>query len=201
MLKIGITGGIGTGKTTVCKIFETLGIPVFYADEESKKILFHDSDVNEELRKFFGKEIFTEGIPDRRKIASIVFSDRTKLEQLNAILHPAVIRKSEEWFHEQKHTPYAIKEAALIFEVGGERNLDKVIVISSPEQIAIKRIVKRDGVSNEEVKSRIRNQLPQETKEGKADFIIMNDEQQMLIPQVMDIHNRLLELVDSASSG
>jgi len=197
MLKIGITGGIGTGKTTICKIFETLGIPVFYADEESKKILFHDSDVNEELRTIFGKEIFTEGIPDRKKIADIVFSDREKLEQLNAILHPAVIRKSEEWFHEQKHAPYAIKEAALIFEVGGERNLDKVIVISSPEEISIGRIMKRDNVSEEEVRLRMGNQLAQEVKEKKADFLIVNDDRQMLIPQVMNIHNHLLQLAQS----
>jgi len=197
MLKIGITGGIGTGKTTICKIFETLGIPVFYADEESKKILFHDSDVNEELRTIFGKEIFTEGIPDRKKIADIVFSDREKLEQLNAILHPAVIRKSEEWFHEPKRAPYAIKEAALIFEVGGERNLDKVIVISSPEEISIGRIMKRDNVSEEEVRLRMGNQLAQEVKEKKADFLIVNDDRQMLIPQVMNIHNHLLQLAQS----
>ena len=200
MLKIGITGGIGTGKTTVCKIFETLGIPVFYADEESKKILFHDSDVNEELRTIFGKEIFTEGIPDRKKIADIVFSDREKLEQLNAILHPAVIRKSEEWFHEPKRAPYAIKEAALIFEVGGERNLDKVIVISSPEEISIGRIMKRDNVSEEEVRLRMGNQLAQEVKEKKADFLIVNDDRQMLSPQVMNIHKHLLQLTQSPGS-
>ena len=200
MLKIGVTGGIGTGKSTVCKIFETLGVPVFYADDESKKILLQDEQVHSELRNLYGEEIFFEGIPDRKKIASIVFSDRKKLEQLNAILHPAVIRKSEEWFQTQKGIAYAIKEAALIFEIGGEKLLDKVIVVSAPEDVCIARIVKRDGISEQEVKSRIKNQMPQSSKEELADFIIRNDDTQLLIPQVTKIHHEILQLEESTSS-
>ncbi|MFI5134490.1 MAG: dephospho-CoA kinase [Chitinophagales bacterium] len=198
MLKIGITGNIGTGKSTVCKIFETLGIPVFYADDESKKILAHDGDVHSELRKIFGEEIFIEGSPDRKKIADIVFHDRSKLEQLNALLHPAVIRKSEEWFQQLSGVPYAIKEAALIYEVSGEKLLDKVIVISSPENISVQRIMQRDKVPEEEIRSRMKNQWPQKLKEDIADFVIRNDDEHLLIPQVMDIHSQLLSLGEKA---
>ena len=194
MMKIGITGGIGTGKTTVCKIFETLGIPVFNADEESKNILLHNSSIHIELRKIFGEKIFSDGIPDRKKIAEIVFGSREKLEALNAILHPAVISASEKWFSMQKDKPYAIKEAALIFEVGGEKKLDKVIVVSAPETISVQRIKQRDRVTEEEVRSRIQNQIPQKEKEARADFIIVNDDEHLIIPQVMDIHRQLLRL-------
>jgi len=196
MLKVGVTGNIGTGKSTVCKIFETLGIPVFYADDESKNILANDPSVHSELRKIFGEEIFSDGIPDRKKIAEIVFRDRSKLEQLNALLHPAVIQKSEDWFKNLNEAAYAIKEAALIYEVGGERLLDKVIVVSSPEEISIRRIMQRDHVSEDEVKSRMKNQWPQKLKEDIADFIIKNDDEHLLIPQVMDIHRQLLLLAE-----
>jgi dephospho-CoA kinase len=191
MLKIGITGGIGTGKTTVCKIFETFSIPVFHADEESKKILMEDPGVHDKLKKIFGDEIFTNSIPDRKKIADIVFNDKEKLEQLNSILHPATIRKSEEWFSELNDVPYAIKEAALIFEIGAEKFLDKVIVVSAPEALSIERIMKRDHATEKEVRSRIKNQMEQKLKEDKADFIIVNDDSQPLIPQVMNIHEQL----------
>jgi len=193
MLKIGITGGIGTGKTTVCKIFETLGIPVFHADEESKKILMHDAAVHDHLKKIFGEEIFSGGAPDRKKIADIVFNSKEKLHQLNSILHPETIRKSEEWFAGLRDIPYAIKEAALIFEIGAEKFLNKVIVVSAPETLCIERIMKRDKTSEKEVRSRIKNQMDQKIKEGKADFLVTNDDSKSLIPQVMKIHDQLLK--------
>jgi len=200
MLKIGITGGIGTGKTTVCKIFETLGIPVFHADEESKKILMQDSGVHDQLKKIFGDEILTNSIPDRKKIADIVFNDKEKLEQLNSILHPATIRKSEEWFGQLYNVPYAIKEAALIFEIGAEKFLNKVIAVSAPETLSVERIMKRDHATEKEVRSRINNQMDQKLKEEKADFIIVNDDSRPLIPQVMNIHEQLLFLAKVPAS-
>ncbi len=194
MLKIGITGGIGTGKSTVCKVFETLGIPVFYADAESKRLLNENLAVHAGLRKIFGEEIFTSGIPDRKKIADIVFHDRSKLNELNALLHPAIIALSNDWFIQQKDVPYSIKEAALIYEAGVESDLDKVIVVTAPEELCITRIRQRDSVSAEEVKARMQNQLPQAVKVARADFVIENDDRQSLIPQVMHIHEQLIAL-------
>ena len=192
MMKIGITGGIGSGKTTVCRIFETLGIPVFYADEESKNILFTDSSVLKQVREVFGDEVFSDGIPDRRKLATIVFSNPEKLRQLNSILHSAVFQQFDKWILEKKDSSYILLEAALIYETGREKFLDQVIVVSAPEEIRIKRIRMRDKISEADVKARIRQQDSQESKEQKADFIIENDENQLLIPQVMEIHEKLL---------
>jgi len=191
MMKIGITGNIGSGKTTVCKIFETLGVPVFNADEESKKILFTDPAAISEVKKAFGEEIFSGGIPDRKKVAELVFNDESKLEQLNSILHPAVIRKAKDWFNSQNERPYSLKEAALIFEVGGEKLLDKVIVVSAPESLRIKRIVLRDGISEAEVRARMSRQISQDEKIRRTDYVINNDETEPLIPQVIKIHNEL----------
>ncbi|MCY7408724.1 MAG: dephospho-CoA kinase [Chitinophagales bacterium] len=191
MLKIGITGGIGSGKSTVCKIFETLGIPVFYADEESKKILSTDVEVISEVKRIFGNEVFSNNIPDRKKISETVFNQPEKLKQLNSILHPAVIAKSETWFHSQKEKPYSIKEAALIYEIGAQAFLDKVIVVTAPEKIRIERIIKRDGITADEVQARLQNQMPEREKIAKADFIIVNDNEQLLIPQVLQIHEAL----------
>jgi dephospho-CoA kinase len=194
MLKIGVTGGMGTGKSTVCRVFETLGIPVFYADAESKRILSEDPSVHAALREIFGEEIFSGGIPDRKKIADIVFHDKKKLEQLNALLHPATIARSHEWFLQQKNVPYAIKEAALIYETRVEKDLDKVMVVTAPEELCITRIRQRDSVSAEDVKARLQNQWPPAEKVARADFVIENDERQPLIPQVMHIHEQLVAL-------
>ena len=195
MMKVGITGNIGSGKTTVCKIFEILGVPVFNADEESKKILFNDPVALSEVKKAFGEEIFSDGIPDRKRIAELVFNDEGKLEQLNSILHPVVIQKAEDWFNSQNGHPYALKEAALIFEVSGEKLLDKVIVVSAPEPLRIKRIVLRDGVSETEVRARMARQISQDEKIRRADYVINNDETETLIPQVIKIHNELSHMV------
>jgi len=194
MMKIGITGGIGAGKTTVCRIFETLGIPVFYADDESKRILFTDLSVLERVRKSFGDEVFSNGIPDRKKLATVVFGNPEKLQQLNAILHSTVFQHFDNWMMEKKQSPYILMEAALIYETAREGFLDKVIVVSAPEEARIRRIMMRDKISEADVRARMRQQYSQEFKEQKADFIIENDENQLLIPQVMEIHEKLLFL-------
>ena len=194
MLKIGITGGIGAGKTTVCRIFATLGIPVFYADEESKRILFTDASALDRVRKIFGEEVFTNEIPDRKKLATIVFSNPEKLRELNSILHSAVFQHFDDWLLEKKHSSYILMEAALIYETAREGFLDKVIVVSAPEEIRIRRIMMRDKISEADIRARMKQQFSQELKEQKADFIIENDENQLLIPQVMEIHEELLSL-------
>lgn len=190
MLKIGITGGIGSGKTTVCRLFSLLCIPDFNADEESKKILDTDNDVITRVKKLLG-DVYENGIADRKKIALIVFSDKQKLEKLNAILHPAVIHAFEEWAAQQKNVPYVLKEAALIFEASSHTGLDKIIVVTAPEGQRLKRIMSRDKSSEQAVRSRMQHQLSEDEKISRADFVIVNDGKHSLIEQVLEIHQSL----------
>ena len=192
MLKVGITGGIGSGKTTVCRIFETLDIPVFHADEESKRVLASDKKVIATIKKYFGKNIYTGSSLNRKKLAAIVFNDPEKLSVLNSITHPAVFRAFDEWVKMQKRAPYVIKEAAIIFEAGAEKQLDYVIAVTAPAKTRLERIVKRDRVTVDEVKSRVKNQWSQEKIISKADFVIKNSGNEFLIPQVLKIHRKLL---------
>lgn len=192
MLKIGITGGIGTGKSTVCRVFETLGISVFYADQEARNLLEQDTAVMQAVQKLFGDDIYTGGRLRNKEVAAIVFNNPSKLAQLNAITHPAVRLKFESWVMQQKDAPYVLKEAALIYESGSDALLDAIIVVAAPEKLRIDRIAKRDQVNEEAIRSRMKNQWPEEEKIKRAKFIIHNDEQNMIIPQVVSIHRTLL---------
>jgi dephospho-CoA kinase len=193
MKKVGITGGIGSGKTTVCKLFELLGIAVYYSDQEAKQILENDSNVRAELLGVFGAEILNESNKlDRKKIAAIVFSDTTKLAKLNAIVHPAVATHFEEWCKKQS-SAYVLKEAAILFESGAYKQVDKTIVITAPKDLKIKRVMARDGATEAEILKRMANQLPDEETIKLANFKIFNNEQDLLIPQVLIVHNQILE--------
>jgi dephospho-CoA kinase len=196
MLRIGITGGIGTGKTTVCKMFEKLGVPVYYADDRAKWINNNDSEVITALKKAFGAEIYQNGMLDRTKLGSIVFSDKEKLEILNSIVHPAVFRDAEQWQSEKQEAgfQYTLKEAALLFETGSYKQLDKIIVVSADEEIRIERVMKRDNLSREEVIKRIAKQMPQAEKEKAADFVIENSSLEAMEAQVRALHEKILNL-------
>ena len=197
MLRIGITGGIGSGKTTVCKIFETLNIPIYYADDRAKWLMVNSPALQTGIQQLFGKEAyFKDGTLNRAHIGSIAFKDPAKLQKLNALVHPAVFVDGENWQQEQLTlgAPYTIKEAALIYETGSYKMLDKVIVVSAPEELRIERVIKRDQLSAEEVKERIARQMPESEKVSKADFVIQNDGQHSLIKQVLAIHQAILEL-------
>ncbi|MBK9257342.1 MAG: dephospho-CoA kinase [Saprospiraceae bacterium] len=195
MLKVGITGGIGSGKTIVCQIFESIGIPVFYADTEAKKILSSDPAVKKKVKLLLGpKSYHTNGKPDRKFIAGIVFSDAEKLKKLNEIIHPAVGLQSSRWFEQLKDkVNYAIKEAALLVESGSYRELDILIVVSSPVETRIGRVMERDNITKEEVEKRIASQMPESQKNEYADFIILNDESKSLVYQVWAIHQQFLK--------
>lgn len=196
MLKVGITGGIGSGKTTVCQIFAGLGIPVYYADERAKWLMVHDPELVSSIEALFGEEAyFADGQLNRKHLSDIIFSEPNKREQLNALVHPAVWRDGARWNEEQQETPYTLKEAALIFESGGHRQLDKVIVVSAPEDTRIERVVNRDQVSVDAVRARIAAQMPESKKVALADFVINNDGRRLLIPQVVDIHHKLMAAV------
>jgi len=192
MLKLGITGGIGSGKTTVCRLFELLGIPVYYADDESKKLLEEDQLVKEQVIKTFSDSILNDlGTIDRKKLAAIVFNNKEQLEKLNAILHPAVGQHFENWLKKQ-NAVYILKEAAILFESGAYKQVDKVLTVVAPLELKIQRTMKRDGVSREVVKKRIELQMSDEEKIKRSDFVITNNEQELLIPQVLSLHKQLI---------
>jgi dephospho-CoA kinase len=187
MLRIGITGGIGSGKSTVSKIFEVLGIPVYYADDASKRLMNEDEALKEKLQSIFGNETYVDGQLNRAYLSSVVFNNEEKLLLLNSIIHPATIKDAEEWMLRQT-TPYAIKEAALIFESGSQEYLDKVIGVYAPAAVRIHRVMQRDKVTREEVQSRMNKQIDEDMKMRLCDYVITNDEQELLIPQVMKLH-------------
>jgi dephospho-CoA kinase len=192
-LKIGLTGGIGSGKSTVAKIFESLGIPVYYADDAAKQIMHTDPGLVEAIKKQFGKEAYKDQSLDREWLAAKVFSDPHQLDLLNALVHPATIRHAEQWMQQQT-TPYVIKEAALIFESGSAEHLDYVIGVYAPAALRIKRAMERNNATREDVLKRMGRQINEEIKMRLCDFILKNDEQQLLVPQVLALHAKLLLL-------
>ena len=190
MLRIGLTGGIGSGKSTVAKIFEVLGIPVYYADDAAKRLMNEDKNLQEEIIRHFGAESYIHGKLNRGYISSLVFNNREKLELLNALTHPAVMHDSEEWIKRQT-SPYTIREAALIFESGIHKQLDYVIGVSAPEELRVERVMQRDHVSEDEVKKRMKNQMDENEKMKLCDFVLYNNEEQLLMPQVLELHQKL----------
>jgi dephospho-CoA kinase len=191
MLKVAVTGGIGSGKTTVCSIFEKLGIPVFYADKVAKELMDSDIEIREKMINYFGLDVFdAENKLNRSKFAAIIFNNKEALSTINEIVHP-VVRKAFNCWAENQLTPYVIQEAALIFESGQAGNFDKIITVSAPVEVRITRVMKRDKISRENVLERINNQLNEEIKLKQCDFIITNDDNEMLIPQIININNNL----------
>ena len=192
MLKVGITGGIGSGKTTVCKLFEALGIPVYYADDRAKWLMINDPELVEGIKSLFGEEAYlADGQLDRPFIAQKAFGDPALLQKLNALVHPAVAIDGERWHATQSGVPYTLKEAALLFESGSYRFLDRVITVYAPVELRIRRVMERDGVAREAVTARMERQMPEEEKMEKADFVIYNDGSQSLVRQVWRIHRQL----------
>jgi dephospho-CoA kinase len=193
MQKIGITGGIGTGKSTVCKIFTSLGIPTFDADKEAKALYDKDEELKADIISRFGDSIYKNGKFQKSQLAKIVFNNETALKDLNELVHPKVIAQGEVWFALQK-APYAIKEAALLIESGGYKKLDKLIVVKAPLAQRIARVKNRDGLSQNEIEKRINRQWPESKKESFADYKIKNGEDDFLIPQVLEIHEKIIAL-------
>ncbi|MEI8280371.1 MAG: dephospho-CoA kinase [Bacteroidota bacterium] len=192
MLKVGITGGIGSGKSTVCRVFEILGIPVFYADAAARWLMEHDESLIYDIKQLFGDAAYQNGQLDRPFIASIVFSHPDKLRQLNALTHPATFRYAEEWIAQQ-NAPYIIKEAAILFESGSHKELDAVIGVYAPIDIRIKRVLLRDNTSEQKVRERIAQQMDEDEKMKLCDYIITNDDVKPLIPQVLGLHEILFK--------
>lgn len=192
MRTVGITGGIGSGKTTVCRMLETLGVPVFYADTEAARLQNEDPEVVQRIKDAFGEEIYVNGQLDRKALAKIVFKDAAKLKALTSIVHPAVHKAFQEW-SERQQAPYSIREAAVMIESGSHRDLDALIVVHAPEDTRVRRVVKRDGSDEESVRARMARQLSENERLSHADHVIDNSGEILLLPQVLKLHRNLIE--------
>ncbi len=193
MLKVGLTGGIGSGKSTVAKIFEVLGVPVYYADDRAKFLMNNDSTLQQQLIKHFGEEIYKNGKLNKPYITNNVFNNPAKLDLLNSIVHPITIADAAAWMQQQQ-TAYCIKEAALIFESGAQQNLDTIIGVTAAKEVKIQRVMQRDNIDRGTILARMDMQIDDSIKMLLCNYVINNDEQQLLITQVIKVHETILKL-------
>lgn len=197
MIKVGLTGGIGSGKSTIAKVFEILGVPVYYADNAAKRLMLQDNTLQRQIQQQFGEESYRNGTLNNKYLADVIFKDAQKLALLNSLVHPATIRDSFLWmqqFEKQKNIPYVIKEAALIFESGAQQQLDYIIGVYAPASLRIQRVMLRDKISRQEVMERMDQQIQEEIKMRLCNFIIKNDEQELVVPQVLELHQKISRL-------
>jgi dephospho-CoA kinase len=193
MLRIGVTGGIGSGKTTVTRIFQSLGIPIYSSDIEAKRLMRDDPKIRSQIIQQFGSGSYSGELPNTSHLASIVFQDPAALEKLNRIIHPATLADARNWMESQQ-APYAIKESALLFETGAAEGLDRIIGVYAPRSLRIQRVMQREPIDRESVIARMNHQLDEEMKRKLCDEVIVNDEQQPLLDQVLALHAKLLDL-------
>jgi len=197
MLRVGITGGIGSGKTTVCRIFESIGIPVYYADHRAKALMYHNAELKQGIKLLLGSEAYhSNGRPNRAVIGKKIFADKALLQGINELVHPAVRADFLRWSNEQKST-YVLQEAALLVENGSYLQFDRLITVTAPLEVRIQRVMKRDRVSKEAVMSRVNNQLPEHKKVAVADYVIQNNARKSLVQQVWKVHNAITSAAKS----
>jgi dephospho-CoA kinase len=193
MKRIGLTGNIGTGKSTVARIFTILGVPVYNADIQAREFLESDSVIEKIVNLFGGQVINSDNQVDRKALAAIVFSDKDKLSILNSLIHPLVEEDFYRWCKIHQEKEYILHEAAILFESGFDRLFDANILVTAPEELSIARVMTRDKLTKEKVIERIHNQWPQERKLKMADFVVINDEVTMVVPQILAIHYKILK--------
>jgi dephospho-CoA kinase len=193
MVKIGVTGGIGSGKTTVCRFFQLLGIPVFYSDEAAKALMNRDETLIGQIQEAFGTDVYLDGVLQRSVLASRVFHSEAKLQLLNSLVHPAVFRAFDRWV-DKKSAPYVIKEAAILFESGSYADCQATVLVKAPENLRVRRIISRDGSPEQAIRDRMSRQMPEEEKERRATFLVYNDGSTLLIPQLLALHQQFLQL-------
>lgn len=190
MKVVGITGGIGSGKTTVCNIFQHLGIPVYYADLRAKALMAESEKLKRKIIQAFGNKAYVGDQLNRSYLAETVFHSKEQLSVLNGLVHPAVADDFDEWLEHHKNHPYVLKEAAILFESGAYHAVDITVLVIAPEDLRIQRVMDRDGVAQEAVLSRMKNQWTQERKAKLADHIINNDTHKLIVPQVLELHHK-----------
>ena len=194
MIKVGITGGIGSGKSIVCEVFRKLGISIYNADTKAKIITNEDADIRKQLTAKFGDPIFKNNKLDRSLLAEIIFKDKLALEFVNSVIHPAVKLDFHNWCKQHETETYVIEEAALFFESGGYNEMDQMITVYAPEALRIKRVKLRDSLSTEQIQDRMNNQCPDKEKLQRSNFVIYNDEKQSIVEQVLKLHEILTNL-------
>lgn len=194
IFRLCITGGIGSGKSTVCRVFNVLGVPVFSADEEARTIMDTDPGLKKDLEELAGCDLYAGGQLDRKKLASLIFNDKGLLDRVNALVHPRVISRYLEWCGEQP-ADYVIFETAILFESGAEKYVDKILAVAAPLEERIERVMGRNRMSRDQVMERVKNQMSEEEILKRSDYIIDNSEDIMIIPQVMNIHKLILNFL------
>ncbi len=191
--RLGVTGGIGSGKTTVCRIFRVLGEPVFVADTVARDIMENEPEVRGAISQIAGKDLYATGVLDRRELARIIFNRPELLRMVNGAVHPAVLKRFEEWA-DASAFPYVIMEAAILFEAGADTLVDRVVTISAPVEERISRVMGRNDLTREEVIRRINNQLEDEEREEQSYYVINNSDNEMIIPEILKIHEDMIRL-------
>jgi dephospho-CoA kinase len=191
-MKLGITGGIGSGKTSVCRVFKILGIPVFSADPEASKIMNTDADIIRSITSLLGKDIYVDGSLNRLKLATLIFNDNKLLQKINSLVHPVVFKHFKIWAQEQ-NAPYVIMEAAILFESGASKLVDRIVSVIAPVEERVDRVIKRNRLSKDQVMDRIRNQMDDESRIKLSDYVISNSENDMIIPEILKIHRDILD--------
>jgi dephospho-CoA kinase len=198
VMKLGVTGGIGSGKTSVCRVFSVLGIPVFSADPEASRIMDTNEDIIRGISSIAGINLYHDGLLDRVKLASLIFNDRTLLEKINSLVHPVVFDYFKRWAADQ-NSPYVIMEAAILFESGASKLVDKIVTVIAPVEERVERVIKRNKLTRTQVMDRIRNQIGDELRIKLSDYVIPNSENDMIIPAILTIHEDILDHLNMAS--
>lgn len=198
ILKLGVTGGIGSGKTSVCRVFSVLGIPVFSADNEAREVMDIDTSIMLRINTIAGKNLYSSGNLDRSELAKLIFNNSRLLEKVNSLIHPVVFSRFREWVKRQD-APYVIMEAAILFESGADKIVDRIMTVVAPVEQRIERVIRRNMLTSDQVMERMRNQLDDEIRIQRSDYVVRNSENDMIIPAILKIHGELLQQVNKSN--
>jgi dephospho-CoA kinase len=196
-IRLGVTGGIGSGKTSVCRVFKVLGIPVYSADPEAKEIMENDKGIIRRINSIAGKDLYSNGSLDRMELAALIFNDNTLLEKVNSLVHPVVFEHFKKWEMEQS-SPYVIMEAAILFESGATILVDRIATVVAPLEQRVERVMGRNNLSREQVLERMRNQMEDNERIKLSDYVIYNSEDDMIIPAILKIHQDILTYTNTS---